>query len=97
MGSGYPFGRLSDLIGVKIPSKRNGAKHSGTHEDEVGPGIAIIGDKAEFGLHVGDAPATFEILGDNEAKQRPADTVVTEPGRFRFRNGLGEMKLCDLG
>jgi hypothetical protein len=84
------------LIGIKMPSRCNGAKHSGTHEDEVSPGIAIIGNKAEFRLHVGDAPA-FEILGNDEAKQRPADTFVTEPGRFRFGNSLREMKLCDLG
>src|SRR5450755_2062470 len=79
-----------------MPSECNGAKHSRAHEDEVSPGIAIIGDKAEFRLHVRDAPA-FEILGDNEAKQRAADTIVTEPGRFRFRNSLREMKLCDRG
>jgi hypothetical protein len=82
-GSGYSSGRLSDLIGVKMPNKCNDAEHSRAHEHEVSLGVAIVGDKAKFRLHVGDAPA-FEILGDNEAKQGAADTIVTEPGRFRF-------------
>ena len=60
----------------------------GADEHEVRPGVAIIGDKAKLRLDVGDAPF-FEILGDNEAKQRAADAIMTEPGCFRFGNSRG--------
>ena len=48
------------------------------HKAEIGVGIAIVRDKAQLRLDVGDRPV-LQILRDNEAKQRTAQAVGILP------------------
>ena len=73
-----------------------GQSSLGPHERKVRIGIAIVGDKAQLRLNVGNG-AGLEIFRDDEAEQRAADAVGALSGSLCLRNGGRKMTGGDLG